>query len=114
MRKADAVAALEAIEDQLDSEAKEDESARRQYGSRWPMTASYVANGELRDRLNGYRHGLLLTRAHIVPVNNINGAIIIRSCCMPFMYPQATTCQEASNRLGINTQCAVYDSCPRV
>ena len=55
MRKADALAQLGGIEDQLDREAKEDESARRQYGSRWPMAASYVANGELRDRLAGYR-----------------------------------------------------------
>ena len=55
VRKADAIAAMEGIGDQLDAEAKEDESARRQYGSRWPMAASYVANGELRDRLSGYR-----------------------------------------------------------
>ena len=55
MRKADAIAQLGAIDDQLDREAKEDESARRQYGSRWPMAASYVANGELRDKLAGYR-----------------------------------------------------------
>ncbi len=56
MRKADAVAAAGGIEDQLDAEAREDESARRQYGGRWPLAASYVASGELRDRLSGYRH----------------------------------------------------------
>ena len=57
MRKGDAVAALGAIEDQLDVEAREDESARRQYGSRWPLAASHVASGELRDRLGAYRQG---------------------------------------------------------
>ena len=66
MRKADAVAVAGGIEDQLDAEAREDESARRQYGGRWPLAASYVASGELRDRLAGYRHGLVLGNSPFV------------------------------------------------
>ena len=82
MRKEDAIAQLEGIEDQLDAEAKEDESARRQYGGRWPMAASYVANGELRDRIAGYRRGLGLCATPVRTVWTWSGTSIPEPCSM--------------------------------
>ena len=65
------MAALGSIEDQLDAEGREDESARRQYGGRWPLAASYVASGELRDRLAAYRHAAPLSWAAHLPSSTL-------------------------------------------